>query len=136
SRRSTRPRRPRTARSRSPRTFTRPPARIAVMTTSRPSRFISELALLALAGCAPADDVATDAGGDAGVFVAVASDFKCYDSWQKFDLAAGDGGVADDAGCAHVADVPRVAYINKLPAHGSTSFPVGTIIVKEIHTTA
>ena len=34
------------------------------------------------------------------------------------------------AGSIHNAG-PRMAYMNKLPPHGSTEFPVGTIIVKE-----
>ncbi|HEX4514554.1 MAG TPA: hypothetical protein VH054_13480 [Polyangiaceae bacterium] len=104
------------------------------MTISKPSQFIFELALLAVTSCSPTDDTSTDAGDEGDVFLAVASDFKCYDSWTKFDLGDGDGGV-DDSGCAHVANVPRIAYMNQLPPHGSTSFPVGTIIVKEIHTT-
>ncbi len=90
--------------------------------------------MLAFAGCAPADDTQVDAG-DAGVFVPVASDFKCYGSWTEFDLGSGDGGVDEAGSCAHVANVPRVGYMNKIPPHGSTSFPVGTMIIKEIHTT-
>ena len=91
---------------------------------------------LALAACAPASDPADDGGTDAGVYLPIASDFECYGNWTSIELASGDGGGAtDDAGCAHVANVPRVAYINQAPPHGATSFPVGTIIVKEIHTT-
>jgi len=89
---------------------------------------------LGLGGCAPSDGPA-DAADDAGVFIPITSDFECYDTWTRFDLAAGDAGIADDAGCAHVADVPRVAYLNHAPPHAATSFPVGTMIVKEIHTT-
>jgi len=102
---------------------------------SRTFRFSFEIALCALAACAP-DNSTPD--GDAGddQFVAITQDFAGYESWQSYDLGGDDGGATDDAGCAHVANVPRVAFINEIPPHGSTSFPVGTIIVKEIHTGA
>ena len=84
-----------------------------------------------LAGCAPVPSGDPDAGGE---FVAFAPDFAGYASWTAFDL--GDGSDAgSDASCVHVADVPRTAYLNEAPPHGSTEFPVGTIIVKEIHMT-
>jgi len=94
---------------------------------SRTFRFSFELALCGLACCAP--DNSTD---DAGTFAPLPSDFANYEGWTSYDLGGVDGGPTDDAGCAHVANVPRIAYINHVPPHGSTSFPVGTIIVKEI----
>jgi hypothetical protein len=96
--------------------------------------FVGFLASGGLA-CAPADVSTPDQEG--GVFIPITSDFECYGNWTSITLAQGDdGGTSDDASCAHVADVPRVAYVNHTPPHGSTSFPVGTMIVKEIHTTA
>lgn len=98
------------------------------MAISKIFRFGFELALASLCACAPGGDAPAD---DAGTFVAFAPDFANYTNWASFNL--GDGGAGDDAGCVHVADVPRVAYLNATPAHGATEFPVGTILVKEIH---
>jgi hypothetical protein len=102
------------------------------MATSRTSRFnfetLAAFGVFALAAaCAPESSNTTDAGQ----FVAVPSDFCSYPSWTSYDLGGDDGGTAGDA-CAHVANVPRVAFMNQAPAHGSTEFPVGTIIVKQI----
>ena len=83
-----------------------------------------------VAACAPSNPAGSDASCD---FVAFAPDFAGYTSWQSFDLGNGaDGG--DDAACVHVANVPRQAYLNTPPSHGSTEFPCGTVIVKDIHT--
>ncbi len=58
-------------------------------------------------------------------FVALASDFKGYHSWKSFD-------VTTDAPQAGIHDGSTVTeYVKALPPSGSTSFPVGTIIVKE-----
>ena len=103
------------------------------MTISKAYRFASELALLALASCAP-EGSSADAGDEQ--FVPLPADFAGYESWPSYDLGGADGGATDDAGCAHVADVPRVAFLNHAPPPGSTSFPVGTIVVKEVHTGA
>lgn len=105
------------------------------MATSKTSRFIFSFAL-ALAttfviACAP-DVHDTNDGGE---FVAVPSDFADYPSWPSYDLGDGDAGTLGDA-CAHLANVPRVAFVNKTPPHGSTEFPVGTMIVKQIRTTS
>ncbi len=60
---------------------------------------------------------------EAGPFVAVQSSFKIQ-TWPKFDLGTDAGG----DGLGDVGD--RIVDINKVPPHGSTSFPVGTILVK------
>jgi hypothetical protein len=104
------------------------------MATSKPSRLLfsaSSLLFIALAACAPDVNVGTDASGE---FDPVPSDFMNYSSWTEYDLGGGDAGTTSDA-CAHLADVPRVAFINKAPPHGSTEFPVGTMIVKQIRVT-
>jgi hypothetical protein len=60
-----------------------------------------------------------------GLFVAIASDFRGYHSWDSFD-------VTDKADLAGIHDGSTVTeYINKLPPSGSDAFPLGTIIVKE-----
>jgi hypothetical protein len=76
---------------------------------------------------------ASDTGTpDAGTFVAFAPDFAGYASWSSFDLGSGSDAGAD-AACVHVANVQRSAFLNKAPPHASSEFPVGTIVVKEIH---
>jgi hypothetical protein len=71
--------------------------------------------------------------GDTGQFIPLQKDFVEFRSWVRFDLGPGidpariDGGAAD--GAVHVA-VPRAVYLSAVPPAGSTSFPVGTILVK------
>lgn len=43
------------------------------------------------------------------------------------DAGVGDGGAADGG----VHHLPLTVYLNQAPPHGSTTFPLGTIIVKE-----
>ena len=59
-------------------------------------------------------------------FVAFACNFDGYKGWPSFFL---DGGF--NGGSVH-ASGPRTEYINRTPPHGSGTFPVGTIIVKEL----
>jgi len=66
-------------------------------------------------------------GGDPGTgsFIPQPRDFDQFKTWPAFDLGADqDDGVT-------VAGTRR-AYLNHVPPHGSTEFPVGTIIVKTI----
>jgi hypothetical protein len=68
-------------------------------------------------------DAGPDAGSnlDAGLsggFIALDRDFAPFKQWNAFVLPLTDAGQKTD-------------YLNALPPHGSTSFPVGTIIVKE-----
>jgi hypothetical protein len=93
------------------------------------------LALLAslsgACGSSHNDGGSTDAGSSSGVFIAFASDFANFRSWQSFDVTideAVDAGL--DAGGVH-PDAKLIEYLNKPPPSGSTEFPVGTIIVKE-----
>jgi len=107
------------------------------MATPRTFRFSFSVALAAcaLVACAP-DNHEDDADADAGEWTPLPSDCANYETtWTSYDLGGiTDAGVAADV-CAHVLDVPRVAYINKVPPHGSTSFPVGTMIIKQIQMT-
>jgi hypothetical protein len=66
-----------------------------------------------------------DPSADGGVFIAFARDFTGFDSWMSFDL----GAITDD-GIAVVGT--RKAYINHIPPSGSTTFPIGTALVKTI----
>jgi hypothetical protein len=79
----------------------------------------------------------TTAPNTSGVFIAFGSDFANFRSWQSFDVTkdAADAGIAAaDAGAALGTvhpDAKLIEYLNKAPPTGSTTFPVGTIIVKE-----
>lgn len=73
---------------------------------------------LALAGC---DD-------SPAVFIALQSDFAEFESWQSYPLS--------QAPLSGHPDGPRVGFLNKIPPHGSTTYPVGSIIVKEVQSTA
>ncbi len=60
------------------------------------------------------------------VFIAFTTTFQPFRTWTSFH----DPGPPDDG--TFPADVlgPRTQYINKLPIHGETEFPIGTIIVE------
>jgi hypothetical protein len=75
-------------------------------------------------GCGGGDG-APDDGATPTVFVAFASSFRGFRQWESFD-------VTKDAlpGTIH-PDAHLIEYLNALPPSGSTTFPVGTIIVKE-----
>jgi len=88
---------------------------------------------LALAGAAVSlvaacggGDAAPSSEGGGSTGVVFASNFQGFRSWTSFhfDSATGEGAV-------HAAG-PRTEYVSALPPHGSTSFPVGTLIVKTI----
>jgi len=70
----------------------------------------------------------SDSGdADAGdVFVAYTETFESYHSWQSWSFTG-----QAIAGSPHTSG-PRTVYLDQKPPHGSTSFPVGTVIVKDI----
>ena len=76
------------------------------------------LALLIVSGCG---GEMTSSGGP----IALASDFQGYETWESIVLPAVDGGTA------HSADA-RTVFIKQRPPGGSTEFPVGTLIVKQM----
>lgn len=82
------------------------------------------LAALGLASaCGTPGSSSTDSGDEP--FYAFASDFHGYHSWKSFDVTGG-------AALAGIHDGSTVTeYVKRLPPHGSTTFPVGTIIIKE-----
>jgi len=75
---------------------------------------------LALPACAGA---AEPPPGD--TFIAFASSFSSFRTWESFAVPAGSG-----AGPVHLTG-PRTEYLNHAPPHGAAAFPVGTIVVKE-----
>jgi hypothetical protein len=60
-----------------------------------------------------------------GAFLAFPRDFAEFKTWTSFDLGADQDDGITVAGA-------RRAYLNRVPPHGSTAFPLGTIIVKTI----
>jgi hypothetical protein len=89
---------------------------------------------------------------DAQYFVAFAPDFYGFHDWPSAiavpaptlptpqsgagdgglrDGGSGDGGLADAGADGGIHSGPLTVYWNRAPVAGSTSFPVGTIIVKE-----
>lgn len=85
---------------------------------------------LFLAACAPVDSSSgTEPLTDGDTFLAVDSSFYGFRTWDAFPIPAGVNGSIHTAGT-------RTTYINHIPKTGSTSFPVGTIIVKESDTEA
>lgn len=63
---------------------------------------------------------------DAGEYIAFGNDFDGFCSWNKFRISD-----AAEAVGVHNAG-PRTVFINHLPPPGSTTFPIGTIIVKTV----
>jgi hypothetical protein len=72
-------------------------------------------------GASPGDEV------EPGSFIAFESNFRGFRSWEAF--AAEDANPIQDS--PHLAG-KRTAYLNQRPPSGSTEFPAGTILVKEI----
>jgi hypothetical protein len=92
------------------------------------STFFASLLVL---GCSSGSGGSSPAAGP-GTFVAYASDFANFHSWPSTPGVGPPGAPQPPSGAdggAHLG--PLTTYINQKPAHGSTSFPVETIIVKE-----
>jgi hypothetical protein len=64
--------------------------------------------------------------GVPGTFVASVASFQNFHSWPSVP-AVGPPGVSDGIDPTQA----RTAYLNERPSHGSSSFPTGTIVVKE-----
>ena len=86
------------------------------------------IALPLLSGCGAVDPGSADAGNDQlQLFIASVDSLTGFMSWKSF---AFDSPATPDM-ITHTAG-HRIVYINHLPPKGSTAFPVGTIIVKQI----
>jgi hypothetical protein len=96
---------------------------------ARRRRIFSMVAAAAIAALAISTGCKSSAGPDAGgsSFLALQATFTPYQTWTTFN----DPGPVDDG--TYPADVlgARIQYINTLPPHGSTEFPVGTVIVEQ-----
>jgi hypothetical protein len=86
-------------------------------------------ALFTASGCGGgSSDADPSAGG--GAFLAFAPAFQGFRTWPATPLA---GEPVPES--PHTAG-PRVVYVNRAPAAGSSAFPLGTVIVKELAGTA
>jgi hypothetical protein len=81
------------------------------------------IAATALAACGGGGG---DEGDAAASFLAFSSTFLPFRSWTSFH----SDGPPDDGTVTPDVLGPRTQYINKLPPHGATEFPVGTVIVE------
>lgn len=78
-----------------------------------------------VAACAGNGDASSSSSS--GCFLAFGSQFDGFRLWKSYAYdSAGEGDAS-----VHVSG-PRTEYVNELPPAGSTSFPVGTMIVKEV----
>jgi hypothetical protein len=83
------------------------------------------IAAIALSACtAPVADSSVPDAKDS--FIAFAKHFSGFRTWESFPLPASTA-----TGDVHLEGA-RTEYLNERPPEGSTSFPVGTIIVKEM----
>lgn len=88
------------------------------------------LTALVTFGCGSSEDDAQSTCGTGSLCIAFPADFNGFVKWTS---TPGTSDVVADPGVVH-AGGPRTVYINKKPAAGAKEFPVGTVIVKEIHT--
>jgi len=97
------------------------------MFTSEPLRWFAPFvaATCAVVGCTGSSGEEPD-GGSPTTFVAYPENFAGYHAWSNAPAVA-----PDDAGDGLHGVGPLRIYWNQSPPHGSKSFPVGTIIVKE-----
>jgi len=81
---------------------------------------------LLLGGAASCSSGSDSSGATCTAKPLINGDFDGYPSWTEYSFTG-----AAIPGSPHTSG-PRRVYLNHKPLHGSTSFPVGTIIVKEI----
>ncbi len=89
------------------------------------STLLALVPLLLLAACGGPADEDEGEDGRSDVFLAFAQDFRGYHSWHSFDVTSGAAAVG-------ITDGSQIAaYMNELPPHGGSEYPIGTMIVKE-----
>ena len=93
------------------------------MTLRAPRHAIAAAAVVLAAGCGGSG---TSSGDAPATFLAFSSTFESFRSWTSFH----SDGPPDDGSVTPDVLGPRTQYINKLPPHGATEFPVGTVIVE------
>ena len=95
------------------------------------SRKAPAWALLALVGSLAACSSSASAADAGATFLASVQDFSCYRKWTSFPGVGPPGAPQPTMPDGGLHSGPLTTYVNQTPPHGSTSFPVGTIIVKE-----
>jgi hypothetical protein len=83
-------------------------------------------ALVLATGCGAGDDAGTSVTNSG---IAFEADFQAFRSWRSFVIEAGP---TDEATTVVHLTGRRTEYLNRTPPAGATTFPPGTIIVKEI----
>jgi hypothetical protein len=78
------------------------------------------VALLAVAGIGCGSGSATGMPSDQP-FIALQKDFQGFQAWESFDVVGTATGIHEG---------PSTVYLARPPPHGSTSWPVGTLMVK------
>jgi hypothetical protein len=87
---------------------------------------IAAVVLASAASACGGGEGASDPGtASQGAFLAFPSTFDGFRSWQSFPLSG-----PPIPNSPHTSG-PRTVYLKSAPPHGSTEFPVGTLIVKE-----
>jgi hypothetical protein len=95
------------------------------MKSMKKSTYLARLFLASALACGCSDSGGSvSTGSTEAVF---ATTFYGFHSWPSV-VAVGPPGMTD---AVHTL-MPLRAYINKMPPHGSTVFPLGTVIVKEV----
>lgn len=79
-----------------------------------------------LAGCGT-PTATPDAGPLNPTYIALARDFDGFEQWERFDLGPQPAGSVHSAG-------PRSVFLRARPPKGASAFPVGTLLVKVLHT--
>ena len=89
------------------------------------------IALLASAtACGTKAGDGTDENVSANTFVPFAKDFQGFRTWEAFPLPTQVAAPASNVN-VHLGG-KRTLYLKARPPKGSTTFPVGTLIVKEV----
>ncbi len=104
--------------------------KLALRTSSPVAASVCSLVSLCAVSCTSGASNGVDSGAE--TFIALASDFSGFHSWSS-TRGVGPPGAPNpsEATDGGIHSGPMTTYINQKPPHGSTSFPVGTIIVKE-----
>lgn len=88
------------------------------------ARVLASSLVAASVGCSCGSEAATPPAAAPAELVATAADFRGYESWTRFDRGVFGFVPAHPDGATTV-------FVNRLPEPGSTTFPVGTIIVRQ-----
>ncbi len=94
-----------------------------------PNHIVKACLVFGVLGCSPGS--AASPNNQDQTFVAFASNFSGFRTWPSTPGVAPGAPQPPGSLDGGLHSGPLVTYINQKPPHGSTSFPIGTIIVKE-----